>query len=220
MSDIEFAALLCSRLCHDLISPVGAIANGIEILSEEDDDMMRQEVMKLLEQSAGQTSNRLQFFRLAFGAAGGFGEEVPLDEAEKAVKALFSTSLVDVAWNVRVQMMNKDAIKLMLNLILLAGEALLRGGRLEVNVEEHGESRQIGITASGEKVIFQDKIRETLLGNVAPEGLEPKTAPAFLAKNVADKLGTEIQHTVSQEQSFALRFTLASSAKDSLPQVG
>ena len=73
MKELDFAALLCSRLCHDLISPVGAISNGIEILSDEEDEMMRMEVMKLLELSAGQTSNRLKFYRLAFGAAGGIG---------------------------------------------------------------------------------------------------------------------------------------------------
>ena len=78
MEESDFAALLCSRLCHDLISPVGAISNGIEILSDEDDEGMRLEVMKLLELSASQTSNRLKFYRLAFGSAGGIGSIVPI----------------------------------------------------------------------------------------------------------------------------------------------
>ncbi|RME62159.1 MAG: histidine phosphotransferase, partial [Alphaproteobacteria bacterium] len=73
---LGFAAILCSRLCHDLVSPVGALVNGIEILAEEDDAQMRAQVLALLEDSARQTANRLQFFRLAFGAGGGFGKDV------------------------------------------------------------------------------------------------------------------------------------------------
>ena len=86
MNELDFASLLCSRLCHDLISPVGAISNGIEILSEEDDEAMRKEVMKLLESSAHQTSNRLKFYRLAFGAAGGIGSQVQVTACVLAVR--------------------------------------------------------------------------------------------------------------------------------------
>ncbi|WP_321394079.1 histidine phosphotransferase family protein [Emcibacter sp.] len=204
MKDIEFAALLCSRLCHDLISPVGAIANGIEILADEDDEMMRTEVLKLLDQSASQTSNRLQFFRLAFGAAGGFGEKVPLDEAKKAARALFAASKVEVDWKSQVGVMNKDAIKLMLNMVLLAGESLIRGGQMTVEIEDLTESILINITVTGDKVIFQDKINDALLEDVDDQDIEPKTAPAFLARNVAKKIGANISKTSHNEQSFSL----------------
>ncbi|WP_417317143.1 histidine phosphotransferase family protein [Emcibacter sp.] len=209
MKDIEFAALLCSRLCHDLISPVGAIANGIEILADEDDEVMREEVLKLLDRSASQTSNRLQFFRLAFGAAGGFGEEVPLDEAEKAARALFAAANVEVDWQPQIGVLNKDAIKLMLNMLLLAGESLIRGGQMTVQIEDLGDNVLINITVAGDKVIFQDKISDVLLGNVSDENIEPKTAPAFLARNVAEKIGAGISKTVHNEQSFSLSASYA-----------
>jgi histidine phosphotransferase ChpT len=99
MNESDFAALLCSRLCHDLISPVGAISNGIEILSDEGDEAMRLEVMKLLELSASQTSNRLKFYRLAFGAAGGMGSVVPIRDVNAAAKSLFENSLINLVWN-------------------------------------------------------------------------------------------------------------------------
>ena len=73
---IDLASLLCSRLCHDLLSPVGALSNGLELLSSEDDPEMRDRCVELLEQSATISTNKLKFFRLAFGAAGGFGERV------------------------------------------------------------------------------------------------------------------------------------------------
>ena len=79
MPDLDFAALLCSRLCHDLVSPVGAINNGLEILEEEKDASMREAVVDLITKSTQQTANKLQFFRLAFGAAGGFTEMIGPD---------------------------------------------------------------------------------------------------------------------------------------------
>ena len=102
MKELDFAALLCSRLCHDLISPVGAISNGIEILSDEEDEMMRMEVMKLLELSAGQTSNPLKFYRLAFGAAGGIGAYVPIRDAKNAATSLFDGTQINLEWNSEV----------------------------------------------------------------------------------------------------------------------
>lgn len=72
LSSLDLASLLCSRLCHDLLSPVGALSNGLELLAEEKDPEMRKRCMELLEQSARTSADKLKFFRLAFGAAGGF----------------------------------------------------------------------------------------------------------------------------------------------------
>jgi histidine phosphotransferase ChpT len=75
---LELASLLCSRLCHDMLSPVGALSNGLELLADEKDPEMRKRCFELLEQSAKISTDKLRFFRLAFGAAGGFGDSVPL----------------------------------------------------------------------------------------------------------------------------------------------
>src|ERR1700753_3736852 len=85
----DFASLLCSRLCHDLLSPVGALNNGLELLAEETDPEMRQRCLDLLRESARASANKLKFFRLAFGAAGGFGDEVDTREAKAAIEGLF-----------------------------------------------------------------------------------------------------------------------------------
>ena len=93
---IDLAAMLCSRLCHDMLSPVGALSNGLELLAMETDPEMRANVMELLEQSALISTNKLKFFRLAFGAAGGFGEQVEITESsgsrilDRATKELVS----------------------------------------------------------------------------------------------------------------------------------
>lgn len=205
MNEIEFSALLCSRLCHDLISPVGAIANGLEIIGDEDDENMRREVMNLISQSAEVTSSKLKFFRLSFGAAGGFGEKIPLREAKTAAEGLYSSGNINFSWISDVGGMNKDAMKAMLNMVLLVGESLVRGGDLTVEITENAPQTDIVITATGSKVIFQDAIKEALLGDAGMEKIEPKAAPAFLAANVAKAFGTKIEYSQQDEQNICLR---------------
>lgn len=202
MKDIEFSALLCSRLCHDLISPVGAIANGLEILEDEKDAGMRDEVMTLLSQSAGVTAARLKFFRLSFGSAGGFGEKVPLSEAEDAVRGLYGQGNIDLLWQSDVGGMDKDALKLMLNMVLIAGESLVRGGRLIVEIAGENSPLEVKVTAHGDKVIFQDSVRKAFLGDIG--GITTKSAPAFLAATVAARIGGSLEYIPLEGQDFSL----------------
>src|SRR3546814_7544392 len=88
ISQTALAAMLCSRLCHDMLSPVGALSNGLELLADEQDPGMRARCVELLEQSARISADKLKFFRLAFDAAGGFGEAVPVEESPDGVYAL------------------------------------------------------------------------------------------------------------------------------------
>ncbi len=207
MNEIEFSALLCSRLCHDLISPVGAISNGLEIIGDEEDENMRREVMNMLSQSAEVTSSKLKFFRLSFGAAGGFGEKIPLREAQNAAVGLYSSGNINFSWKSDVGGMNKDAMKIMLNMVLLVGESLVRGGDLMVEITETAPQTDIVISATGSKIIFQDAIRETLLGKADMEKIEPKAAPAFLAANVAKAIGAKIDYSQQDEQNFSLKLS-------------
>src|SRR3954451_14004908 len=99
MKPVDFASLLCSRLCHDLMSPVGALNNGIELLGDETDPEMREKCLELLADSARASANKLKFFRLAFGAAGGFGQELDTREPEVALQGLFGPERrIDLGW--------------------------------------------------------------------------------------------------------------------------
>jgi len=207
MKDIEFSALLCSRLCHDLVSPVGAIANGLEILDDEEDDRMRAEVMSLLAKSAEATSARLKFFRLSFGAAGGFGERVPLSEAEDAVRGLYASGNVDLVWKSDAGIMDKAAMKLILNMVLVAGESLVRGGRLVIDICDQSPVPDVTVSVRGDRVIFQDSVRKALLDEICEDEIETKSAPAFLAARIAARIGGIIKYTRNNEQNFSLHMT-------------
>lgn len=205
MSDpIAFSALLCSRLCHDLISPVGAFTNGIEILQDESDADMRVQVMDLLEQSARQTSSRLQFFRMAFGAAGGFGETIAMDQVKDVAAAYFSGGKIDLSWNPLVQELSKDGMKIILNLLLLAGESLLRGGRLSIEGARSNGCLEISVTAEGDRLLFKDEVADTLVGKTAQADLTPKTAPAYLAYVTAEATDGTIELVRHNDERLSL----------------
>jgi histidine phosphotransferase ChpT len=101
MNAIDLASLLCSRLCHDLLSPVGALNNGIELLADEQDPEMRERCLELLAESAKASANKLKFYRLAFGAGGGFGDEIDTHEARAALEGLYSADKrTELGWMV------------------------------------------------------------------------------------------------------------------------
>jgi histidine phosphotransferase ChpT len=191
---VEFASLLCSRLCHDLLSPVGALNNGIELLADETDPQMRQQCLDLLSDSARTTANKLKFFRLAFGAAGGFDDQVDAREAQIAIEGLFSTNKrIELGWMVAEPTLSKAAIKVLLNLVMIAGDTLVRGGRLDVGAEVHLGRTEIAVRATGDRLILDDTIRATLSGNTAPADLAPRVAAAWMAHSIAQQAGGNIQ---------------------------
>ena len=122
MNAVDLASLLCSRLCHDLMSPVGALNNGIELLADEQDPEMRDKCLELLADSARASANKLKFFRLAFGAGGGFGDEIDTREAQAALEGrVRARRRIELGWMVGDDKLPKGAIKLLLNLALIAG---------------------------------------------------------------------------------------------------
>jgi histidine phosphotransferase ChpT len=210
MSDLDFAALLCSRLCHDLVSPVGAINNGLEILEEENDALMREAVLELIAKSTQQTANKLQFFRLAFGAAGGFSAELDMREAEKAVKALLDGSRVTLDWQVRAESGSKGLVKMLLNVCLVASESLIRGGTLMIECEDGSNGLKMAATATGDKLIMQDVVKDTLSGKIGADDLEPRNAPAFLAATVAQEMGGRIEVSGPDDRKLVVKAAINS----------
>ena len=181
MKSVDLASLLCSRLCHDLMSPVGALNNGIELLADETDPDMREKCLELLADSARASANKLKFFRLAFGAAGGFGEEIDTHEAEAALEGLFGPERrIEFGWAVSDSKLPKGAVKVLLNLALLAGDALVRGGRLDVGAERNGNEIELAVRAEGPRILLDPVLRETL-ANGADGTIEARAAAAWLS---------------------------------------
>jgi histidine phosphotransferase ChpT len=199
-SSLELASLLCSRLCHDMLSPVGALSNGLELLAEEKDPEMRKHCFDLLEQSARISADKLKFFRLAFGAAGGFGEHVPVAEARAVIDALVGNNgRVTVTWSLASDMLPKAAIKVLLNLAFIGIETLVRGGTLDVGAEERDGASEIVVRAAGTKIAFDPEIGRALDGSLPAEGLTSRTAPAAMIRMLAERMGGGLQFALSED---------------------
>jgi len=144
--ELEFAALLCSRVCHDVISPVGAIVNGLEVLEEEEDDEMREHALLLIAKSALQASAKLQFARLAFGASGSAGAMIEVADAMKAAEGLLSGGRISASWDSRTGALHKTRLKLLMNVFQFATGAIPRGGDLKIIIENGNEGMMVVAT--------------------------------------------------------------------------
>ena len=209
MNATDLASLLCSRLCHDLLSPVGALNNGLELMADEQDPAMRERCLELLNESAKASANKLKFFRLAFGAAGGFGETIDTHEAHAALAGLFGPEKrLELGWIVAGDALPKGAVKLLLNLALIAGDALVRGGRLDVGAERDGTRLEIVIRADGPRILLDPTLRETLVKGSAGGTVEPRAAGAWLAHALASEAGGAIRLSDPSEPVLLIGATL------------
>ncbi|MBS0527939.1 MAG: histidine phosphotransferase [Proteobacteria bacterium] len=146
---LELAALLCSRVCHDLISPVGAIVNGLEVLDDNPKPDDREFALDLIRKSAKTASARLQFCRLAFGAAGSAGAQIDLGDAQNMAKGHFEDGKITIAWNLPRVLLPKNRVKLLLNMLVIAQQTIPRGGVLTVDPAGEGETMGFRISAAG-----------------------------------------------------------------------
>src|SRR5688572_22090561 len=199
-SSTDLAALLCSRLCHDLLSPVGALSNGLELLADEKDPEMRKRCFELLEQSAKISADKLKFFRLAYGAAGGFGDAVPVDEPRDLIAGLVAANdRLELDWAVAQSTLPKPAVKVLLNLSAIAIDALIRGGTLAVGAENRDGATEIAVRAAGTRVAFDANIGKALDGSLTEAELSGRTAPAHLIRLLTEELGGGLQYALSGE---------------------
>ena len=197
---LDLASLLCSRLCHDLLSPVGALTNGLELLADERDPDMRQRCFELLEQSAKISADKLKFFRLAFGAAGGFGESVPVDEAKAVTEALVGDAKrVELNWALSADRLPKGAVKVLLNFAQIGLDALVRGGTLDVGAESRGGASEIVVRAAGPRIAFDETIGRALEGGLSQGELTSRTAAAHMLSMLAAQAGGGLQYMLSDE---------------------
>lgn len=164
---LELAALLCSRVCHDLISPVGAIVNGLEVLDDSNKPDDREFALDLIRKSAKTASARLQFCRLAFGAAGSAGAQIDLGDAQNMARGHLEDDKTKIVWNLPRLLLPKNRVKLLLNMLIVAQQTIPRGGTLTIDPVGEGESLSFRIIAAGLNARMQQNIADLLSANHA-----------------------------------------------------
>lgn len=191
MDDIDIAALLVSRLCHDLVSPVGAVVNGLEVLEDENDEAMRADALRLVAASAEQASARLQFARLAFGAAGSAGAELDLAEVGRIISGLLSGGRIKLVWNLESVYWPKDWAKLLMNAVLLITDCLPRGGTVTVERPEVAVRPRFCVTARGPVVRLTAETDRALAGETTG-GLDARSIQPYLTSRLAQHVGARL----------------------------
>jgi histidine phosphotransferase ChpT len=189
---LDLAALLCSRVCHDLISPVGAIMNGLEVMEDGKDEETSQFAMELIKKSAKTASAKLQFCRLAFGAAGSAGAQIDTGDAEKVTRGLMEDDKTKLSWNLPRVLLAKNRVKLLLNMMLLAAQAIPRGGQLTVDPVGEGDGMGFRVSAAGTNAKIPQAIPPLLSGAPGDHAVDAHAIQPFYTGLLAKNCGLSV----------------------------
>jgi histidine phosphotransferase ChpT len=199
LDGMDLAALLCSRVCHDVISPVGAIINGLEVLEDEKEGEMREIALELIKKSAAAASARLQFCRLAYGAAGSAGASIDTGDAESVTRGLINNDRTKLVWNGPRQHAPKNKVKLVLNLCLIALAVIPRGGVITVTLTGEGEGLEVNVEANGPNARLAHGIASLIGGNPEAGTVDAHSIQAYYTGLVGRSCGLEVTVTAEAE---------------------
>ena len=200
MNDIDFSALLVSRVCHDLVGPMGAVVNGLEVLEDERDAAMRADALKIVGTSANQALARLQFLRIAFGAAGSAGAELDLSEVGRLVTGLLDGSKVQLDWQAAHLHWPKDWAKLLMNSALVAADCLPRGGEVKVETSTDPAAPSFKVTASGTNARILEDVQHAIRGESAADALDARGVQPYLTHRLARGVNAGLTMTAGDGQ--------------------
>ena len=198
LDPLDIASLLASKICHDVVSPVGAIVNALETIEDDDSGDMAEFAQNIVSQSAEVASAKLAFARTAFGASGGATTPIDSGLAQEVAEGYFAHEKAELSWTGPRSMMPKDRAKLLLNLVYQSTQAVPRGGTVQVNVDGEGDAATFTLRCEGPRA----RVPDTLLSlmNEAHEG--PVTAreiqPWFTLK-LAEASGMEVSARADEE---------------------
>ena len=199
LDPLDLAALLCSRVCHDVISPVGAIVNGLEVLEDESDPDMRNFAIELIKKSANTASARLQFCRLAFGAAGSAGASIDTGDAEKVARNLFVDDRTKLEWNAARVLMPKNKVKLVLNMCLIAAATIPRGGVITVTINDADGQTEILVHSKGSHLRLADHVPALMAGQPTTDNVDAHGVQAFYTGLIARECAMDIQAQIASD---------------------
>jgi len=195
---LELAALLCSRVCHDLISPVGAIVNGLEVLDDNPKPEDREFALDLIRKSARTASARLQFCRLAFGAAGSAGAQIDLGDAQNMARGHIEDGKTSIAWNLPRVLLPKNSVKLLLNMMIIAQQTIPRGGVLTVNPIGDGDTMSFRLMTAGLNARLPQNIADILSGAHAA-AVDAHAVQPYYTRLLAQACGLTVTLAVEAE---------------------
>lgn len=193
----DLAAMLCSRVCHDLINPVGAIGNGLEVLGDPTQTAMAEGAQELIANSAKQARAKLEFARLAYGASSTAGTDIDTRECERVARILFEIEKPDLDWQVPLILLPKHKAKLLMNMLLIAATSVPRGGLVTVKVEGAPGAETFAFTTKSDPEKRQKTLMpsgaEGLLSGAPEGGVDARGIQPFYTGLLARMTGMELK---------------------------
>lgn len=200
LTPTALSALLCARICHDLISPVGALGTAIEILDDDSNVDMHEDAMALVRTSSRQAAAKLKFLRIAFGAAGSAPGIIPTAEVVKLCNEMYADSKPDLVWNIDTDGIDKDRARIMMNLVMLAIQAAPRGGTVTVTRTSEGEGANFTLVSDGPKARLDAAIAKAISGKVPEDGFDGRSIqPLYanlLTRDIGGTIGASAEETI------------------------
>mgnify|MGYP001954794287 CR=1 FL=1 len=184
---------MCARICHDLVSPVGALGTALEVLGDDANADMHEDAMNLVKSSARQASAKLQYLRLAFGAGGSAPGMLGVAELIKLADGVYGEGKVNLVWDSKVSVLEKTAARLLLNMIMLGVNSIPFGGDLHITPEDHGDTVSLTLKASGNKARLADFVPITFAGKAPEIGFDGRTIQPFYAGMIAREAKGQIE---------------------------
>ena len=195
----NLAALLCARICHDLVSPVGALSAALEVFDDDDNLDMRDDAMELIKLSAGQASAKLQFLRLAFGAGGSAPGIVGTEELKKLSLGVYGDAKADIVWSVAAEGLDKPSARVLLNLVMLAAMAVPRGGEIVITGDTDSGDTKLKLVCTGLKARLADSVVKTLGGAAPEDGFDGRNVQPFYTGMIAREAGGSVSAGIDEE---------------------
>lgn len=195
----NLAALLCARICHDLVSPVGALSAALEVFSDDDNMDMRDDALELIKLSAGQASAKLQFLRLAFGAGGSAPGIIGSDELKKLSLGVFEDGKVNINWDVEADGLDKPSARILLNLVMLGMQTIPRGGEMVVKAVRETTNTRMDVICTGMKARLDPTVVKTLAGGAPEDGFDGRSIQPFYTGMIARENGGEVTASMDGE---------------------
>ncbi|MCA0401919.1 MAG: histidine phosphotransferase [Proteobacteria bacterium] len=192
LAALDLAALLCSRVCHDAVGPVGAIVNGLELLDEDDSPETQALSLELIRKSARQASARLQFARIAFGAAGSAGSAVDLGYAQQLTQQFMQDEKVSLNWQTPRLFVEKNRVKLLMNLVVIALAAIPLGGTIDVTMDGDADNPLFNVIAKGPKPRLGQHVLDLLAGKSETGAVDAHGFQVFYTGEIARASAMEI----------------------------
>jgi len=207
MIDLKLAALMSSKLCHDVIGPIGAVSNGIELLQDDGNADMHEQALELVSQSAGEASARLQFYRLAFGLAGSMGQEISVREARNLSREFMSFGKVKLDWPDEAggaENLPKDVVKILCNLVVLSAGTLPRGGELVIEGNVADGKWEFTYTSSGTRAGLKEEISKAILNGYDEAELTAQNVGAYYVMALVENSGASLKIAAMDEDRIVL----------------